>query len=122
MQLLAKNPAERIQTAAELAGRLQTILGRLEAAPPMAFAPADRGGAAGVPQPLVGPPSPWAEAGAVAPPPAPTPAFGPPAAPATPLEQKPTKLAVPCLGCAVGFLLLTGVGFVAWKLLSALFF
>jgi serine/threonine protein kinase len=119
MQLLAKNPAERVQTAAELAERLQSIRARLEAR--MALRASGDAAAPRVPQPIEGPPLPWGGADSVPPPtalPAPSAA---PAAPAASLGPKPMKLGLPCLGCAVGFLLLTGAVFVAWKLFSALF-
>jgi serine/threonine-protein kinase len=122
MQLLAKNPAERVQTAAELAERLQSILGRIESAPRVSFAASGVSGAARVAQPMEGSPLPWAGLDAAPPTPALAPASPSPAPPAAAsLAPKPSKLALPCLGCAVGFVLLTGAVFVAWKLLSALF-
>jgi serine/threonine-protein kinase len=121
MQLLAKNPAERVQTAAELAERLQSILGRIESASRVLFPASGGGEAARVPQPMEGPPLPWARVDEAPPTPALAPASPTPAPPAVSLVPKPSGLGLPCLGCAVGFLLLTGAVFVAWKLLSALF-
>jgi serine/threonine protein kinase len=104
MQLLAKSPAERIQTAAELAERLQAILTRLTLPAPASPGPAT----------AIGTEEPAASLG-------PTAAPTPDPVPGEPTPDKPRpSLAVPCLGCAVGLIFFVGLALLAIKIIGAL--